>query len=109
MEGFTKSRKVLKAITQNHQVIKLPSGYIPKHVFPDSTATVENRDSENKKNRLTSKERGLMYGESSKTLKDVNQWALKWDIKKTPEEDNGGKETSAKGESAGKENEKETK
>ena len=79
--GFTKASRRLIA-PKKPVMISLPPGYIPKHVFNDDAKTI-NRDKQDQKQtsqqKLSSKDRSLMLGETTKCLDDVNQWSLKWD------------------------------
>ena len=85
-------------------MISLPAGFIPKHIFKEDEKQQNDSNSKNdtkqqqqqqqqrqqqQQKRLSSKERSLMFGETVKTLDDVNKWTLKWD---KPVGDGGAKE-----------------
>ncbi|XP_066920075.1 G patch domain-containing protein 1-like [Clytia hemisphaerica] len=96
LSGFEKGSRVLKA-PSTQKMISIPSGFIPKHTFPSneknsSITCTQNDGDKNNKARLTSKERGLMFGETVKTLDDVNKWALKWDDRPAQEENDSEKD-----------------
>ena len=104
LQGFAKGSKVLKA-PPSHKMIALPAGFIPKHTFNDEQQAPGKRNDESgtdqqqqqqQQKRLSSKERSLMFGETVKTLDDVNKWALKWDKPVEEGGKEGGKEDADK-------------
>ena len=81
LQGFAKGAKVLKA-SLSHKMIAIPAGFIPKHTFKEDEEErndTKQQQQQQQQKRLTSKERSLMFGETVKTLDDVNKWTLKWD------------------------------
>lgn len=78
--GFIKTSKPL-TLRKLPVIITIPAGYIPKHQFPEKQRKQQEKDSS--KSKLSSKERSVMLGETSKGLETVSPWTLKWD--KRPE------------------------
>lgn len=86
LAGFIKSRTSYKP-HKSGQRIQIPTGYIPKHNFDDTSVlkvkkelnTPGNEKESSKNNRLSSNDRSLLLGEKVQGLEDVNKWALKWD------------------------------
>lgn len=70
-------------------MISIPAGYIPRHTFDEDkqNATIDsgtitgatNPSADCSRHKMSSKDRSLLLGETTKTLADVNQWTLRWD------------------------------